>query len=324
MPEISPELSLFVLILIFVISLIVLIKGADALLWASERIGKYFKLPAFVIGALIIGIGTSLPELASSLAAVFAGETSIVAANAVGSNIANILLVAGLAAVIGKVIISVKDLANLEIPLLVISTSLFIFVAYDGIINTPEALIISIAFVIYVLYLLYHKEYDAPTELKKETEKDKVKKIGLKEVLFLVGGAIFLALGANFLISSLIAISTKANIAPDIIALSAVAVGTSLPEIIVSVKAVLRGKTDMAFGNVFGSNVFNMLMITGIAGLFANLKVDEVTLSLGLPFLAITTLIFYVSAATKKIYIWEGLMFLLFYILFSLKIFGII
>lgn len=341
MIEITSETSILFLAIIFIVALLALIKGADYLLEGAERIGKFFKLPPFVIGALIIGIGTSLPELASSGFAVLKGETSIVASNVIGSNIANILLVAGLAAVIGKVIYTVKNLLKLEIPLLVISTSLFLFVSYDGVISFSEALVMLFSFVVYVTYLLNTERYttvldqeekdeeakaqinnDSNLGLKKE-EEEIVDKIGIKEGVLLLIGIVLLAVGANFLVDSVLAASSKFNIAPSIVSVLAIAIGTSLPEILVSVKAVLKGKTDLAFGNVFGSNVFNILMLTGILGLFSDLEVDETMLSIGLPFLAVTTIIFYVSAMSKRIYIWEGLIFLAFYALFVLKVIGL-
>lgn len=134
MLEITAEMSIFIIVIIFIISLIALLKGADFLLEGAERIGKYFKLPAFVIGALIVGAGTSLPELATSGFAVAEGVTEIVAANIIGSNIANILLVAGFAAIIAGVLHTSRNLLRLELPLLIIATSLFLFVSMDGII----------------------------------------------------------------------------------------------------------------------------------------------------------------------------------------------
>jgi cation:H+ antiporter len=119
----------------------------------------------------------------------------------------------------------------------------------------------------------------------------------------LLGGVVLLAVGANYLVDSVVAFSEKLNIATSIVSVLAIAVGTSLPEILVSVKAVLKGKTDLAFGNVFGSNVFNILMLTGILGLFSDLVVSKEMIEVGLPFLAITTLIFYVSATARRIYI---------------------
>jgi cation:H+ antiporter len=309
---VDETLSLTVLIVVFVAALGALIKGGDYLLEGAERIGKYFKLPSFVIGALIVGVGTSLPELASSLFAVKAGETSIVIGNVIGSNIANILLVAGLASVFGGVIYTTKSLAKLEIPLLVISTSFFLFMAQDGIITFSESIIMFIAFIIYVVYLLNADRYQTEDDkkekklLEKESKnngEEKVEKIGIKEILLLLGGGALLALGASFLIDSVVAVSKQQNISPSIVSALAVAIGTSLPEILVSVKAVFRGKSDLAFGNIFGSNVFNMLMITGVVGIFSDLEVGKVMVDIGLPFLAITTLIFYVSATARRIYI---------------------
>ncbi len=332
MLEITSAMSIWVLVVIFVISLSSLVKGADFLLEGAERIGKYFKLPPFVIGALIVGIGTSLPELASSGFSVAKGVTDIVAANVIGSNIANILLVAGLSAIIGKVISTNKNLLKLEIPLLVISTSLFLFVAFDGMITFTESLVMLFSFFVYLVYLLntdkYQTEEDKEEleEIAKEkmkTKEEVISKIGMKELGLLLAGAILLSAGANFLVDSVVAFSGKLNIATSVVSVLAIAVGTSLPEILVSVKAVLKGKTDLAFGNVFGSNVFNILMLTGILGLFSDLKVSKEMVSIGLPFLAITTLVFYVSATAKRIYIWEGLMFLAFYALFVLEVIGL-
>ncbi|PID83230.1 hypothetical protein CSB11_02730 [Candidatus Campbellbacteria bacterium] len=334
MIEITKELSSFILVGIFLVSMVGLVKGSDFLLEGAERIGRYFKLPAFVIGALIVGVGTSLPELASSFVAAMDGKTGIVAANVVGSNVANILLVAGFAAILGGVIQTTKNLTNIEIPLLVISTSLFLFVAYDGTVSFAEAFIIFITFIVYIAYLLNNKKFlteddkirEAADEKKqaKENKEEVVTKLEVRDFALLLGGGVLLALGANYLIDSVVAMSEKFDVAEDVISMSAVAIGTSLPEILVSTKAVFRGKTDLAFGNVFGSNVFNILMITGIVGLYKNIKLDEITLQIGLPFLAITTLIFYISAQTKKIYIWEGLMFLIFYTFFALKMFKLI
>ena len=303
---------------VFVVALAALVKGADYMLTGAERIGRYFKLPAFLIGALIIGVGTSLPELASSIAAVISNQDTIVVANAVGSNIANILLVVGLSAVVGRRIVSTKNLIDVEIPLLVISSSLFIVVAYDGIVSFFEALIMFGAFLVYLSYLLFHKG-DSEVVGDKEIT---VRRLHPKDFAMLVGGGALLVGGAQYMIESVIELSVLFNIAPALIAVSAVAVGTSLPEIIVSVTAVIRGKTDLAFGNVFGSNVFNILMLVGTVGLFSRLSVDEQTLTFGLPFFAIVTVLFLVAATSKRIYLWEGMMFLLFYLFFLVKIFG--
>jgi len=199
-----------------------------------------------------------------------------------------------------------------------------------------------VGFIIYIVYLLnidkYKTAYDEMDEREEneieslaltrrdgllDEKEEIINNIGKKEIVLLFGGIVLLAVGASYLVDSVIAISEKINIATSIVSVLAIAIGTSLPEILVSAKAVLKGKTDLAFGNVFGSNVFNILMLTGILGLFSDLEVSPEMISVGLPFLAVTTLIFYVSATAKRIYIWEGLMFILFYILFVLKVIGL-
>lgn len=164
---------------------------------------------------------------------------------------------------------------------------------------------------VYIAYLLNTDKYQTKKDREKmlvenkniEKSKEKVKSIGKKEYLLLASGIFLLAVGAKFLIDSVVVFSEKLDISVAVVSVLAIAVGTSLPEILVSIKAVLKGKTDLAFGNVFGSNLFNILMVTGILGLFANLEVSQEMIHVGLPFLAMTTLIFYISAVSKRIYI---------------------
>lgn len=313
-------MSIALAIPVFFLSLVALVKGADFLIKGAEQIGRYFKLPAFVIGALIVGIGTSLPEVASSFAAIAAKTPEIVVSNAVGSNVANILLVAGLAAVIGRKIVSTKELIDIEVPLLVASSALFLGAAYDGVVTKPEAALLFVGFLAYASYLLVHPDESAvvgPAE-----QEHQVHTLAVKDFAMLLGGGIGLVFGAQYLIESVIVIATTMGVSAGVIAISAVAVGTSLPEIIVSVTAVLRGKTDLAFGNVFGSNVFNVLMMVGVVGLFSELPLDKVTLTVGLPVFSAVTFMFVISVISKRVYIWEGLMFLVFYLFFMMKIFG--
>ena len=312
-------MDFFTASIVFIISLFGLVKGADFLIQGAERVGRYFQMPPFVIGALIVGVGTSLPEVASSFAALFAEENQIVVANAVGSNIANILLVIGLSAVVGQRIVSTKNLTDIEVPLLISATALFIGTAYDGIVTQSEAAILFLGFIIYLSYLLIHPDESGDNQ---NPEEPKVTKLVAKDFVMLIGGGLALAFGAKYLIDAVVAFGTIFGIPTGIIAISAVAVGTSLPEILVSITAVLRGKTDMAIGNVFGSNIFNILLMVGLVGLFSDLSIDEQTFSVGLPFLGAITILFMVSALSKRIHIWEGLFYLLIYLFFMLKIFG--
>jgi cation:H+ antiporter len=323
-------------IVVFIVSLAVMIKGADWFLESSEKIGIAIGLSPFIIGVLIVGLGTSFPELISSVIAVFRDATEIVTANAIGSNITNILLVVGLSAVIGRKIVVGKSLIDLDLPLLAIGTVIFIGVAWDGSVNFFESLLLVITYSIYLLYTLTHKD-DQPEEMTAAlpSRKDRRNfilpekitgpkpKIGGKEAFYLVIGIAGLVLGARYLVEAVINLSGILNIATGIIAITAVAIGTSLPELLVSVKAAMKKKSEIALGNIFGSNVFNLLIVVGVPGLFKTLNLDLPTLTIGLPTLALVTLIFIISGISRRIHIWEGAFYLSLYVLFLAKLFNL-
>lgn len=317
---------LIVWILVFIIALVIMVKGADWLIDSSERIGLALGLSPFIVGVTIVGCGTSLPELISSLVAVLKGVTDVVAANAIGSNIANILLVVGLAALIGRRLTVSKDLIDLDLPLLAISTVILIGVAYDGMITRGESILILFAYGIYLLYTILFKDDDDILNLdsqssKKKKTKPKQPKLAFKDFALLILGLIGLVLGAKYLIDALVNLSTLLNVATGVIAITAVAVGTSLPELLVSCKAAMKGKSEVALGNIFGSNIFNAFVVIGIPGLISTLTLDHKTLVIGLPLMALATLLFVISGISKRIHLWEGALYLMLYVLFVAKLF---
>jgi cation:H+ antiporter len=310
-------------VLVFLVSLFILVKGADWLIRTSERIGVHFGLSPFVIGVLIVGIGTSLPELFSGLAAVIAGVGEVVTANAVGSNIANILLVVGVSAVIGRKLVVTKDLIDSELPLFIITAILFLGIVYDGSISFLEALLLFAAYLVYLFHSLSSEgEESSVVEEKSSAIKKHVRLTRLTWAVFTasLGGVL---IGAYFLIKSAVAIAQILNIIPGLVSITAIAVGTSLPELFVSLKALKQGKSDLAIGNVLGSNAFNILMAVSIPGLFTTLSLDAPTLTIGLPVFAVAAFIFLIVGISKNIYRWEGFMFLLIYVLFLAKLIGI-
>lgn len=328
-------------IIIFIIALALMVKGADWLLDSSEKIGLALGFSPFIVGVTIVGMGTSLPELFSSLVATMKGVTEIVAANVVGSNIANIFLIVGVAAVIGKRLVVSKNLIDLDLPLLAIATALFLGVAYDRQITLMESVLLILAYIIYLLYTMKHEENetgdieteaDMPDLLPAKQEKYQHKlakmnkrrpKINVKDMLLLLAGLVGLVLGAKYVIEAVIKISEMLKMSPAIISITAVAIGTSLPELLVSIKAAMKRKPDVVLGNIFGSNVFNILMVVGVPGLFKTLMVDQATFMIGIPTLIISTLLFIISGISRRVYIWEGALYLLFYVLFVGKLFGL-
>ena len=304
----------------FIISLAVLIKAADIFTDSASKLGSILGLSQFIIGVTIVSVGTSLPELASSISAVFKGVTDMVAGNVVGSNIANILLVVGLATIFSKKgrLQVTRNLINLDLPLLAGSgIILMLMFLWDGQITFGEGIIALLGYAIYLHYALKHKEG------KQGKEKNKKEKIDIKIILGLVFGAIFIYYGANYAIESVIKISEILNIGTAVIALSAVAIGTSLPEIFVSVSAARKGQDEIALGNIFGSNLFNGFVVLGIPALIKTLDVTPVVISIAIPFFIAATLLYVISGITRKIYKWEGAMYLLIYVLFIAKLFNL-
>ncbi|MFC1612695.1 calcium/sodium antiporter, partial [Patescibacteria group bacterium] len=281
-------------------------------------------LSPFIVGVTIVALGTSFPELVSSIVAVLKGATEIVVANAAGSNIANILLVVGVAALVGRRLVMTKSLIDIDLPLLAISTAIFLGMAWDGEITFVEAIILLATYVIYLLYIVFHKPDEEDHALKNKKPTFLRPKLTWKEPVFLCLGIAGLIFGAKYLIDSVIELSEILNIGTGVIALVAVAFGTSLPELIVSVKAAMQGKSEVALGNILGSNVFNILVVVGVPGLFKSLKLDEQTFAIGLPVLIVATFLFILSGISKRFYLWEGAMYLVVYIFFIGKLFNLI
>ena len=326
-------------IIVFIVSLAVLVKSAGWLLSGAERIGLAIGLSPFIVGVTIVGLGTSLPELISSFIAVFEGVPEIVVANAVGSNIANILLVVGLSTVIGRRLVVTKNLIDLDLPLLAIGTTLMIGVAWDREVTFLESAILLITYGVYFAYTILHRDdvkTEEDTELAVFIKKNsayiskiskkiaEIPKIALRDFGLLAAGAIGLFLGAKYLVESVINLSDMFNIGAGVIAITAIAIGTSLPELIVSIRAAVQRKSEIALGNIFGSNLFNMLVVIGLPGLFTTLPLDEKTFSIGLPVMAAATLLFVVSGISRRIHMWEGAFYLILYVFFIGKLFNLL
>ncbi len=324
-------------IVIFVISLIALVKGSDWLISSAEKIGLAIGLSPFIVGVTIVGIGTSFPELISSLAATLKGVTEVVAANAIGSNIANILLIVGISAVIGRRLVVTKSLIDLDLPLLAIATVLFLGVVWDKKITFGESLLMLATYLVYLLYTVLHKDTEDTDEIYEvlPSRRERRKHIAVqkketfirpklagKDFIMLILGVIGLFLGAKYLIESLVKLSEILNVATGVIAITAVALGTSLPELLVSAKAAFQKKSEISLGNIFGSNIFNAFVVIGFPGLFSLLSVDNQTFAIGVPTMAFATFLFIISGISRRIHIWEGFFYLSIYILFIAKLFN--
>jgi cation:H+ antiporter len=309
---------------IFVISLFVLIKSSDYFTGYAEKIGTFFRLPPFIVGVTIVAIGTSLPELVSSILAVLRNSSEIVVANVIGSNIANIFLILGIAAIMSKKIKIVYELVHVDLPLLVGSAFLFAAMIWDGVFTLPEALISILGIIIYFAYTINTEKKHKDVEIRKEMKGQlNVKNHMFKNWAVLVVSGIFIYFGAKYTIESIIALSGILNIGKEIIAVSAVALGTSLPELAVSVVAARKGKPEIAVGNILGSNIFNTFAVMGIPALFGTLIIPSGIIAFSLPMMLMATLLFFFMTQEKVVTKWEGYLLILFYVFFIGKVFGL-
>ncbi|MDZ7611835.1 MAG: calcium/sodium antiporter [Candidatus Moranbacteria bacterium] len=317
-------MQVLVWISVFIVGLAVLIKASDYFTDAAEVVGKYFKLPAFIIGVTIVALGTSLPEMMSSVMAVISGSSEIVIGNVIGSNIANIFLVLGLTAVICKGIKAYYELVRVDLPLLMASSFFLAAAIWDGNFHWVEAILSLAGVTVYILYTISSGEKKKDSEIQKKIQDGKKpEKLHWKYILILVSSAIFIFLGAKYTINSVIQLSQILQIGTEVIAISAVALGTSLPELAVSIKAATKGKAEIALGNILGSNIFNSFAVMGVAGLFGNLFIPEQILTFGLPMMLMATFLYFFMAQDREITKWEGSLLVIFYVFFIGKTFNL-
>ncbi len=310
-------------IVAFVISLLFLVKAADYFTEASEKVGLTFGIPRFIIGGTIVAFGTSLPELVSSLIATINGASEIVIGNVIGSNITNIALILGISvAIVPRVRID-RNIIDVDLPILFGSSIFLAFSILDGVFSLSEAVIFLGGLVLYILYILKeqrHEEVSIEKKVKKDVEKGKLK---IRTLLSLIISAIVVWIGAKYTIESVITLSELLNIGTDKIALFAIALGTSLPELAVTISAIRNDRGEMAIGNILGSNIFNTFAVMGIPALFGSLVISSEMIVFYLPFMFALTLLFFFMAQDKTFARWEGLLLILFYVFYLVKLMGI-
>jgi len=302
-------MELFFWSLIFVVALAVLIKGSDYFTDAAEIIGKAWGIPQFILGVTIVSIGTSLPELVSSPFAVLKGSSEIVVGNVIGSNLTNILLILGLTAFIGKKLKVEWDLASIDLPLFIGTAGLLVLTTYDGTFTLFEAALSILGYVVYACYVISgHRE--------SKKEKGKRKKVPLRTIVELIASTIAIYFGALYTVEAVIQLSTITGIPKEVVAVSAVALGTSLPELVVSLMAIKKGNMELAIGNILGSNIFNATMVMGVAGLFGTLVIPATLIQLYLPLIIVASFMYYFVSQDREVVRWEGAMMLVLYGLF--------
>jgi|AntRauTorcE11898_2_1112593.scaffolds.fasta_scaffold09386_1 cation:H+ antiporter len=329
---------------LFVVSLAVLLKASDTFTSSMERIGLGLGISPFVVGATVVAAGTSLPELASSLLAVLANEPGIVTGSAVGSNVANVFLVLGTVSVLANGIDVDREVMRVDLPLLVASAVFLLIAAWDGVFVWYEGVLALVGLLVYLEFSISNPgRFRGPvqsvfvdqfesfgvddatatesTEPNPEPADDSDSvDVGVRTVVVAVVSLAFVVLGANYLVESILDIAAVAGVGSEFVALTAVSIGTSLPEIAVSVAAVRQGNANIAVGNVLGSNIFNAFAVMGVPSLVRSLPVSPAIREYALPVMVISSVLYIFIAQDREITRYDGLALLLLYAVFLVNL----
>lgn len=256
-------------VILIILGFILLIKGADFLVEGSSNIAKKFHIPEILIGLTIVSIGTSMPELFVSTTSAIQGRSDMAMGNVIGSNVCNLLLILGLSTVIQPVKFQ-KETRLIEIPLCLILTIIFMILCNTGEgISRIEAIILLSLFALFIIYtIIMGKNADKFDKEAQNTRSEDTSNIPmLKSIIYVILGIIALKFGGDLTVDNSVIIANHFGISEQIISLTILAIGTSLPELVTSVTAAIKGNSDIAIGNIIGSNIFNMLLIIGTASM---------------------------------------------------------
>ena len=258
--------------IIFLAAMAALIYGADFIIKESERIALHFDISHFVIGATLIAFGTSLPEMAASMVASYHGKSDMAVANVVGSVVFNITLVLGVVFMIAKSMNPERNLFAMDSAWVIVPVVIFYIMIQDGQISRFDAILFLLMMVSYLMFLFTSSKDDIEGEIDEELQKEKFN--WPKSILLLVIGFTFTIGGANFVVESGTNIARSLDVSEWIIGLFLISLGTSLPELVVSLVAVKKGNAEMSIGNIIGSNVANFSMVLGGSALIHPLEIN--------------------------------------------------
>ena len=312
-------------ILLLILGFVLLIKGADVFVDGASSTAQNFKVSKMLIGLTIVAFGTSAPEFAVSMSAISKGSTDMVLGNVIGSNIMNILLILGVAAVIKPLTIS-DNTVKKELPLTMLISTLLVVLFLDiklgnGAINQiskADGIVILLFFSIFLYYLI-----TLAKQKKNEKEEKPQFKLG-KSLLFVVIGLVGIIAGSNLVVNNASSIATSLGISERVISLTIIAFGTSLPELVTTIMSAKKGEQDILVGNVIGSNIFNICVVLGIpVAIFGGITPGSFQL-IDLVMLVGSALLLFIFAETsKKINRIEGILMLLAFFIYYTLVFVI-
>ena len=295
---------------LLVAGFVLLIKGADFFVDGSSSVAKRMRVPTLIIGMTIVAMGTSAPELAVSTAASLKGDNAIAISNAVGSNIFNLMVVCGACALFKPLTVKMSTL-KVEFPISILAAVLLLGMGYLGMgIGRVDGVILTALFIAFLAWMVISASKARATA----GEEEEIKVLPVwKCILFIVVGIAAVVWGGNLVVDSASAIALDFGLEPTLIGLTIVAFGTSLPELVTSLVAAKKGDVDMALGNVIGSNIFNILLILGVAGSLSPMAMTMENLIDIAVLIVMSVLVLIFAGVKKSINRMEGAIMLMMY-----------
>ena len=301
-------------LIMLVVGFVLLIKGADFFVDGSSSIAKKFRIPSIIIGLTVVSLGTSLPELASSVTASLAGSNEIAISNVVGSNLFNLMVVVGFCALMSSVSVD-NNMLKRDIPISIGAAGLLLALcAIGSTLGRIDSAILLVLFVSYIALLIVY----AMKNRTDDDEEDDVKERNIfLSIVFVIGGIVAIKFGGDFVVNSARDIAVTFGMSETLVGLTIVAVGTSLPELVTSIVAARKNEVDLALGNAIGSNIFNILCILGFTGVISPVKIIPNNLiDIGI-LIAFSAIIWLVAWKKRKLNRIDGVWMILLYVAFA-------
>ena len=321
------ENTIFDCILLLILGFFVLIKGSNLFVDGASNVAKKLKIPTIIIGLTLVSFGTSMPELSASINSAIIGNSDMNFGNVVGSNIFNLLVVIGCSALFVPLVVS-KQIIKYDLPILLglySLLSLFAMVITPNVISRWEAIVIFVLSIVYTVFLILRNK----KEIKEEREKDETeeeKKLQnnnkwLKNIVFVVIGLACIVFGGRIVVNNATQIAQYLKVNDLVIALTVVAIGTSLPELVTSIVAAKKGENDIAIANVVGSNIYNILLILGLSTTISPMNVATNPNFIDVAFMVFTTILFiFFVFKNKTVKRWQGITMILLYVAYVIYI----
>lgn len=292
---------------LLILGFILLIKGADFFVEGSSSIARIMKIPSVIIGLTIVAMGTSAPEAAVSIKAGLSGANEIAIANVIGSNIFNLLVVVGICAIIYAVT-SDKEILKRDMPVNIGVSILLVFFLFDLKLTRIEGIVLLVVFAAYLYFIVQ-------SGLKNRTnQEDEAKPLSIpKSLIYIVLGLAAIIIGGDVVVDSASAIATQFGLSENLIGLTIVAIGTSLPELATSIVATRKGESGLALGNAVGSCIFNILFVLGISATLSPISVNMESFIDGSVLIGVSILLFIFGKTKGKTTRAEGVICVLLY-----------